>query len=339
VSRVAVLGGGRSSEHAVSLRSAAAVVEALVVAGHDPVAVTIGLDGVWADGGGAFGATPAGSMAAALAVLAACDVVFPVLHGAPGEDGAIAALADLAGLPVVGCPAIGSAIAMDKHATKAVAAALGIGVAAGVLLLPGDAVPEVDLPVVVKPTTAGSSVGVSVVTAASDLATAVAAAREAGDAVLIERYVRGREVQLAVVERRDGSLTIGPPIEYGVEEGDVFDTSRKYDGTAVVRFPASVEPELEAALRGATARLFRALGCAGVSRFDFFVTGTGFLLNEVNTMPGMTPQSGFPRMARAAGLDLPALTDELVAVALARASGEAAQRRGTSSTNRASAVR
>ena len=319
MSRVAVLGGGRSSEHAVSLRSAAAVVDALTAAGHDTHAITIGEDGVWSDGGGPFGTTPARSLAAALGALATCDVVFPVLHGAPGEDGAVAALADLAGLPVVGCPVIGSAVAMDKHATKAVAAALGVGVAPGLLLLPGDPVPAIRPPVVVKPTTAGSSVGVTVVREAAGLDAAVAAARAAGDAVLVEHYVRGREVQLAVVERRDGSLTVPPPIEYGVEEGDVFDTSRKYDGTAVVRFPAQVEPGVEAALREAAVRLFRALGCRGLSRFDFFVTEDGFLLNEVNTMPGMTPQSGFPRMCRAAGLDLPALTDELVAVALRRA--------------------
>jgi D-alanine-D-alanine ligase len=319
MSRVAVLGGGRSAEHAVSLRSAAAVVVALRTIGHEPVAITIDRAGVWSDDAGALGATPAASVAAGLGVLASCDVVFPVLHGAPGEDGAIAALTDLAGLPVVGCPVIGSAIAMDKHATKAVAAALGIGVASGVLLLPGDALPLVEPPVVVKPTTAGSSVGVAVVTERGDLAEAVAAAREAGDAVLVETYVRGREVQLAVVERQDGRLTVPPPIEYGVAEGGVFDTSRKYDGTAVVRFPAAVDAETTAALRDAAARLFRALGCRGLARFDFFVTATGFLLNEVNTMPGMTPQSGFPRMCREGGLDLPALTGELVAVALQQA--------------------
>lgn len=320
MSRVAVVGGGRSSEHAVSLRSAAAVVQALAAAGHDPVAVTVSLDGVWSDDDGPFGSTVAGSLAGALAVLAACDVVFPVLHGAPGEDGAIAALATLAGLPVVGCPTIGSAIAMDKHATKAVAAALGIGVAPGVLLLPEEPVPSVVLPVVVKPTTAGSSVGVSVVRDAGALGSAVGVARAAGDAVLVEHYVRGREVQLAVVERRNGSLTVPPPIEYGVAAGEVFDTSRKYDGTAQVRFPAVVDAETAARLRDAAVRLFRALGCRGLSRFDFFVTGdaggTTIVLNEVNTMPGMTPQSGFPRMCRASGLDLPALTDELVAVAL-----------------------
>ncbi|MGT2426277.1 D-alanine--D-alanine ligase family protein [Amnibacterium kyonggiense] len=297
MSRVAVLGGGRSAEHAVSLRSAAAVAAALAAARHEPVPVTIGEDGVWSDAAGALGADPAASLAGALPVLAASDVVFPVLHGAPGEDGAIAALADLAGLPVVGCPAIAGAVAMDKHATKAVAAALGIGVAPGLLLLAGDPLPEVETPVVVKPTAAGSSVGVSVAATADALAGAVATARAVGDAVLVERYVRGREVQLAVVERRDGSLTIPPPIEYGVEAGDVFDTSRKYDGTAVVRFPAAIDPVLAAALGEAAARLFRALGCAGLSRFDFFVTDDGFLLNEVNTMPGMTPQSGFPACA------------------------------------------
>jgi D-alanine-D-alanine ligase len=340
MSRVAVLGGGRSSEHDVSLRSAAAVVAALHEAGHDPVAITIDRAGVWTDVAGALGATPADSLAAGLGLLASCDVVFPVLHGAPGEDGAIAALADLAGLPVVGCPAIGSALAMDKHATKAVAAALGIGVAPGLLLLPGDPLPRVALPVVVKPTTAGSSVGVSVVTEEADLAGAVAVARAAGDAVLVESYVRGREVQLAVVERRDGALTVPPPIEYGVAEGDVFDTSRKYDGTAVVRFPATVDAATAAALGDAATRLFLALGCRGLSRFDFFVTADGFVLNEVNTMPGMTPQSGFPRMCRAAGLDLPALVDELVAVALAGHDRPGAgQDRGASSANRRSAAR
>jgi D-alanine-D-alanine ligase len=126
-------------------------------------------------------------------------------------------------------------------------------------------------------------------------------------------------VQLAVVEARDGSLTVPPPIEYGVAEGAVFDTSRKYDGTAVVRFPAEVGDGVQAALRDAATRLFRALGCRGLSRFDFFVTDDGFVLNEVNTMPGMTPQSGFPRMCRAAGFDLPRLVDELVAVALVSA--------------------
>ena len=313
MSRVAVLGGGTSPEHDVSLRSAAAVAVALATSGHEPVPITIRRDGRWSTGG----TDRPGSFADGIAVLAGCDLVFPVLHGAPGEDGAIAALAQLAGLPVVGCPTIGSAIAMDKHATKAVAAALGIAVAPGLLLLPGEPVPPVALPVVVKPTTAGSSVGVAVVREQADLAGAVAAARRAGAAVLIESYVRGREVQVAVVERRDGSLLVPPAIEYGVAEGAVFDTSRKYDGSAAVRFPAEVEPAVEAALRRAAERLFRALGCRGLSRFDFFVTGSGFLLNEVNTMPGMTPQSGFPRMCRAAGLDLPALVDELVAVALA----------------------
>lgn len=314
--RVAVLGGGRSAEHDVSLRSAAAVVAALTTAGHEAVPVTIGRDGVWADGGGALGDSPASSFAVGIGLLAACDVVFPALHGAPGEDGAIAALHGLADLRVVGCRLLASALAMDKHATKAVAASLGIGVAEGVLLLPGDPVPAVAMPVVVKPTTAGSSVGVSVVTDPAALDQAVAAARAAGDAVLVESYVRGREVQLAVVERRDGTLVVAPPIEYGVADGAVFDTSRKYDGTAVVRFPAEVDATTLEALREAAVRVFRALGCRGLSRLDFFVTDQGILLNEVNTMPGMTMQSGFPRMCRAAGLDLPTLVDELVAVAL-----------------------
>lgn len=341
MTRVVVVGGGRSPEHDVSLRSTAAVVAALRTAGHDAVPITIARDGVWSDDGGRLGddasarggagtggsRAAAASVAAGVALLATCDVVFPVLHGAPGEDGAIAALADLAGVPVVGCGLLASAIAMDKSATKAVAVAIGIGVASGFLVLPGDPVPEVPMPVVVKPTTAGSSVGVSVVRRAEDLPAAIALARGACgpggasgsggvSAVLLETYVRGREVQIAVVQRRDGGLLVPPPIEFGVAEGGVFDTSTKYDGSAVVRFPATVGPEVVASLSDAATRLFRALGCAGLARFDFFVTADGFLLNEVNTMPGMTPQSGFPRMCREAGLDLPALVDELIEVAL-----------------------
>ena len=319
---VAVIGGGRSPEHDVALRGAASVVDALRASGLRAVPVTIDRDGVWRDEGGRLGATPAESVAVGIRLLATCDAVFPVLHGAHGEDGTLAALLDLAGLPVVGCGTRAGAIAMDKQATKALAASLGIDTAPGILLLPGDPLPPVALPAVVKPTTAGSSAGVAVVTTEDALEPAVAAARGFGDTVLVEQYVRGREVQVGVVERRDGTLLVTPPIEYAVGEGEVFDTSRKYDGTARVRFPARVDDSVLDEIRRSALRLFRALGCSGLSRFDFFVTDRGLLLNEVNTMPGMTAQSGFPRMCSAAGLDHPALVAELVEVAVARYRGD-----------------
>ena len=316
--RVAVIGGGRNPEHDVALRGAAAVAAALTEAGHRPVPLTIGRDGVWHADGGPLGRTPAASLAAALPVLAGCDAAFPVLHGARGEDGTLAALLDLAGVPVVGCGVRAGAIGMDKQATKAVAAAQGVAVADGVLVLPGDALPDLPPPLVVKPTTAGSSFGVSVVRRADELAPAVAAAFTVGEAVLVERFVRGREVHVGVVERVGGGLLATPPVEFAVPEGVVFDTSAKYDGSTRVLLPAPVPPGVLAAMHAAALRLFRAMGCAGLARFDFFVTAEGVVLNEVNTMPGMTAQSGFPMMCRAAGLPHPALVSELVEVAIAR---------------------
>lgn len=316
--RVAVIGGGRNPEHDVALRGAAAVAAALTEAGHVPVPLTIGRDGLWRSDDRALGLTPASSLAAALLVLAGCDAAFPVLHGAHGEDGTLAALLDLAGVPVVGCGVRAGAIGMDKHATKAVAAAQGVAVADGVLVLPGDALPDLPLPLVVKPTTAGSSFGVSLVRRADELAPAVAAASAVGDAVLVERFVSGREVHVGVLERVGGDLLVTPPVEFVVPDGAVFDTSAKYDGTTRVLLPAPVPPEMLAAMRAAALRLFRAMGCAGLARFDFFVTADGVVLNEVNTMPGMTATSGFPRMCAAAGIDHPALVSELVELAISR---------------------
>lgn len=315
--RVAVIGGGRNPEHDVSVRGAAAVSGALQDRGHEVVRLTIRLDGVWCHDDLPLGARPSSSAAAALGLLADADAAFPVLHGASGEDGAMAGFLDLAGVPVVGCGVRAGALAMDKHATKAVAASLGIPVAPGVLLLPGVHLPDLPVPAVVKPTSAGSSFGVSRVTDRADLSAAITDARRYGEEVLVEEVQHGAEVHLAVLERPDGTLLVPPPIEFLVPEGAVFDTSRKYDGSTVVRLPASVPAEVLEAMRSASTRLFRALGCRGLSRFDWFVSGAGYVLNEVNTMPGMTAQSGFPRMCAAAGVPFPELVEQLVVTATA----------------------
>ncbi|MFD1722715.1 D-alanine--D-alanine ligase family protein [Amnibacterium endophyticum] len=326
---MAVVGGGANPEHEVALRGAAAVSAALAEAGHDPVPLTIGRDGVWHDAAGPLGDSPAASLATALGLLAGCDAAFPVLHGTRGEDGSAAALLDLAGVPAVGCGVRAGAIAMDKHATKALARSLGIGVVEAALVLPGAPVPQVALPAVVKPTTAGSSFGVALVERAADLPGAVAAAAALGDAVLVERYVRAREVHVAVLQRPDGTLLVPPVLEFAKPDGVLFDTSRKYETGVVPLLPAPLADGLRPRLEAAALALFRALGCAGLSRFDFFLTDDGFLLNEVNTMPGMTAQSGFPMMCAAAGLPYPALVAELVETALAAtpaASGAALSR-------------
>lgn len=316
--RVAVIGGGQSCEHAVSLASAAAVAAALPTDRYDVVRLTIGADGKWLDGTGA--ALPGGA-AEAVAQLTSCDVVFPVVHGPRGEDGSLAGLCELIGVPYVGSGVRAGALAMDKWATKLVAGALGIPTARGVVLTAAtcDSSVAPETPVVVKPVAAGSSHGVRLVTQRADLRDAVHAALELDTRVLVEEVVAGREIDIAVLERPDGSLLVGPPLEIVMASGALFDTERKYDGSADFRVPADLPRQVTARLAAAARALFDALGCAGVARFDFFVTETGLVLNEVNTMPGMTEQSQVPKMFAAVGLPYPALLDTLVETALAHA--------------------
>ncbi|MDX3237447.1 D-alanine--D-alanine ligase [Streptomyces sp. ME03-5709C] len=316
--RVAVLGGGRSAEHEVSLASAASVGSALDPATYDVVALTIGRDGLWRDAAGQpLAGSAAASLSAALMVLAECDVVFPALHGPLGEDGTVAGLLDLAELPYVGAGVRAGALAMDKWATKLVAEALGIAVAPG-FLVTADNAAEVrfERPVVVKPVAAGSSHGVSLVTHEADLAPAIAAALAIDDRVLVEDLVSGREVDLAVLRRADGEMVVGPPLEILLDDGRLFDTEQKYDGGAKFLIPAPLSPKEHDALVDASLALFAALGCRGVARCDFFLTPAGPVLNEVNTMPGMTAQSQVPKMFAHHGLTYSALLDELVRGAL-----------------------
>jgi D-alanine-D-alanine ligase len=310
--RVAVVGGGQSCEHEVSLASAASAADALDPTSYDVARLTIGRDGMWREAGG----RPLG-LAGALHVLTRCDAVLPVLHGPRGEDGTLAALCELAGLPYVGSGLGASALAMDKGATKLVAEAIGIATAPGLLVTAAtaDSVRWTH-PVVVKPVAAGSSRGVSLVRSADGLAPALAAAFEHDDRVLVEDLVVGREVDLAVLGRPDGSRVVSPPLEI-VADG-IFDYEAKYGGGADFRLPADVSEVDRKALEDAALATYDALGCAGVARIDFFLTETGPVLNEVNTIPGMTEQSQVPRMFAAAGLSYPGLLDLLVRDAVAR---------------------
>jgi D-alanine-D-alanine ligase len=302
--RVAVVGGGQSCEHDVSLASAAAIAGALDPAAYDVVRVTIGRDGAWSPGG----------LAGAVELLGGCDVVLPALHGPRGEDGTVAALCELAGVPYVGSGVGAGALAMDKWATKLVARSLGIGVAPDVLLTPGSSYTWTH-PVVVKPVAAGSSHGVALVAAPEELAPALEAAFALDDRVLVEDVVVGREVDLAVLGRPDGRRVVAPALEV-VADG-IFDTGTKYDGSAQFRVPAPLaDPEREA-LETAAVRVYDALGCAGVARVDFFLTDAGPVLNEVNTMPGFTEESQVPKMFAAAGTSYADLLDLLIRDTLA----------------------
>jgi D-alanine-D-alanine ligase len=313
VRRVAVIGGGQNCEHSVSLASAASVARALDPRDHVVIRLTIAPDGVWHLGADPLGGTPAQSLSAAVGVLAACDVVFPAVHGPLGEDGTLAALCRLAGVPFVGSDLRAGALAMDKATTKLVAASLGIATAPGVLVTPAtvDSV-RWDRPVVVKPVAAGSSQGVALVRTPDELLPALRAALLLDDRVLVEEVVLGREIDVAVLERPDGTRLVGPALEIVSPDGTVFDAESKYDGSADFRLPAHLDDVERKELADAALALFDALGCSGVARFDFFVTAMGVVLNEVNTMPGMTEQSQVPRMFAAAGLTYPALLAELV---------------------------
>lgn len=309
--RVAVIGGGANCEHAVSLASAAAVAAALDPATYDVVRLTIDPHGTWLDAGG----RPIG-LSGAVCVLRGCDVLVPVVHGPRGEDGTLAALGDLAGLRYVGSGVRAGALAMDKWTTKLVANAVGVATAPGVLLTRATADRYAwTHPVVVKPVAAGSSHGVALVADPADLAAAIAAALALDDRVLVEDVVIGREIDLAVLGRPDGSRLVAPTLEIVVD--GLFDHDDKYGGGADFRIPALLDGTEQKALEDAAIAVYGALGCAGVARVDFFLTADGPVLNEVNTMPGFTEQSQVPKMFAAAGISYPALLHLLVQDVLA----------------------
>ncbi len=308
--RVAVIGGGANCEHEVSLASAAAICAHLDPTTYDVVPLTIGRTGCWYDGGG----RPIGLTGAA-SVLRSCDVALPAVHGPRGEDGTLAALCELSGLPYVGSGVGAGAIAMDKWATKLVAEAIGIATAPGVLLTPATAAAySWSHPVVVKPVAAGSSRGVTLVDSPSDLESALAEACALDSRVLVEDVVVGSEIDIAVLARPDGDHVVSPALEI-VGDG-VFDYDAKYGGAAEFVIPAPLPAPALKELEDAAVAVFDALGCAGVARIDFFLTAAGWVLNEVNTMPGFTEASQVPKMFAAAGLPYADLLDLLVSDAL-----------------------
>jgi D-alanine-D-alanine ligase len=360
--RVAVVFGGRSPEHAISCVSAGSVLAALdrdryevipvgisrdggwVLAADDPAALTIRDRELPSVQSGTAVALPGDPTAGGLRVLepgplepgtgaqvlSSVDVVFPVLHGQYGEDGTIQGLLELAGVPYVGAGVLASAVAMDKDFAKRLLAADGLPVADWVVLRPGEQATEavldrLGLPVFVKPARAGSSIGISKVKDAADLAEAVALARQTDPKVLVEAGVMGREVECGVLESLTGGdpETSVPAEIRVVADHDWYDFEAKYlDDVCEFDVPARIPAEVAARLRAVAARAFTVLDCAGLARVDFFVGEDGTLtINEVNTMPGFTPISMFPRMWAATGLDYPALVDRLIQLALRRGTG------------------
>ena len=311
---VLVIGGGQNAEHEVSLASAAAVAAALRMGDHEVTTATIDRDGIWRVDGRPNGGSVAESLALALPLLTRTDVVFPAVHGALGEDGALAALCALAGVRVVGSGLRAGAIGMDKWTTKVVADAVGIGTARGRLVAADDIGDvEFDGEVVVKPVSSGSSHGVSLVTEEGQLLAALREAARFDRRILVEEVVRAREIDVAVLREKGGIRWAAPPLE--IHAVGLFDTATKYDGSARFTVPAQLDPSEVAALKRAAIAVFDALGCDGVARMDFFLTDRGPVLNEVNTMPGMTAASQVPRMFAAAGVTYVDLVTRLVRAA------------------------
>ncbi|MEO6205163.1 MAG: D-alanine--D-alanine ligase family protein [Mycobacteriales bacterium] len=356
--RVAVVFGGRSTEHAISCVSAASVLAALDPTRYDVVAVGITEQGRWVLGptdpsalaiqGGVLpavldgravavpGDPTAGGLVAldGQGVLPGVDVVFPVLHGPYGEDGTIQGLLELAGIPYVGSGVLASAASMDKAVARVLLEAAGLTVTPAVVVRAADWAADRDrvtaqaqglgLPVFVKPARGGSSIGISKVADWSELEAAMEAALARDPKVLIEAAVAGREVECGILEGPDGTPLASVPAEIRlVGDYDFYDFEAKYlDAATELDCPADLPVPVTEALQEQAKRAFVAMDCSGLARVDFFVADDGSLtINEINTMPGFTPSSMFPLMWAAQGVDYPELVNRLIATALRRGTG------------------
>ncbi|MBB2942157.1 D-alanine-D-alanine ligase [Actinoplanes lutulentus] len=344
--RVAIVFGGRSTEHAISCVSAGAILGALDPDQYEAVPVGITREGRWvlptgersqlaisgnklpeitasSGDGVVLAADPTTSSS-----LGDVDVVFPVLHGAYGEDGTIQGMLEMAGIPYVGANVFASAAAMDKEFTKKLAIAEGIPVGPYAVLRAGVSLSEADkerlgLPVFVKPSRAGSSTGITKISDWADLDAAVATARQIDPKVLVEAAIVGREIECGVLEgETGGSPEASLLAEIHVDDAEWYDFETKYLVGSRFTIPASLPDSIAKQVQEYALRTFTALDCAGLARVDFFVTESGeVFLNEINTMPGMTPTSMFPMMWAATGLEYPKVVDRLIRTALRRGTG------------------
>jgi len=343
--RVGIVYGGRSVEHEVSIASATSILQALDPARYEVALVAISKDGRWHLGGP--GMLPEEVVRADEVQLPAVpgertlvsardgrpaaqlDVVFPIVHGTGGEDGSLQGFLELAGVPYVGAGVLGSALQMDKEVTKRLLAAAGLPVVPGVCVRRSDVLRDADtlartaleaigLPAFVKPACLGSSVGISRVAHAGELAAALREAARYDAKILVERAVDAREIEVAVLGNESPEASVPGEI---VPHAEFYDYEAKYveEGTEL-RVPAPLEEAQAMRIRELAVQAFRVLEGAGIARVDFFLereTGALFL-NEVNSLPGFTEVSMYPRLWQASGLSYPALLDRLIELALER---------------------
>jgi len=321
--RVALLAGGRSSEHDISLASARSVLEALDSGRYDVTEIAIGRDGRWELGTGetVAGTLPVPYDGGPLERLGAVDVVLPILHGPFGEDGTVQGLLELAYVPYVGAGVAASALAMDKDLFKKVMRDSGIPVARHHTIRLGDAVDNpFGYPVFVKPARLGSSVGISKVHDEAELVAAVALARRHDEKVLVEELVSGMEVECGVLGNRQPPPIASLPGRIDTLEHDWYDYSSKYDeGGMDLVIPPELPQETIELVQQRAVDAFVAGECEGMARVDFFVREDGeVVVNELNTIPGFTATSVYAKLFEASGIDYAELLDRLIALALER---------------------
>ncbi|MER6391487.1 D-alanine--D-alanine ligase family protein [Streptomyces sp. NPDC059382] len=366
--RVAVVFGGRSSEHAISVVTAGAVLRSIDRSKYEVLPIGITTDGRWAltadepsrmaiadrvlpsvedladseDGSVVLSVDPANreivytEPGAVPKALGEVDVVFPVLHGPYGEDGTLQGLLELSGIPYVGSGVLASAVGQDKDYMKRVFTSFGLNVGPYVTVRPReweadrsaatakvlDFAAEHGWPLFVKPARAGSSIGITKVDDPSGLDAAIEEARRHDPKIIVEALLRGREIECGVLEFEDGPRASVPAEIPPVSSHDFYDFEAKYIDSASGIVPAPLTDEQTAEVRRLAVEAFDAASCEGLVRADFFLTEDGtFVINEINTMPGFTPISMYPRMWQESGIEYPELVDRLIQAALRRSTG------------------
>ncbi|UYQ64631.1 D-alanine--D-alanine ligase family protein [Streptomyces peucetius] len=366
--RVAVVFGGRSSEHGISVVTAGAVLRAVDRTKYDVLPIGITADGRWAltadepermaitdrrtpnvdelaesDEGGVVLSVDPGSREVVYSepgsvpkVLGEVDVVFPMLHGPYGEDGTLQGMLELSGVPYVGSGVLASAVGQDKEYMKRVFVSFGLPVGPYEVVRPRewandpaaarkkivDFAGEHGWPLFVKPARGGSSMGITKVDSLAGLDDAIAEAQHHDPKVLVESLLRGREIECGVLEFEDGPRASVPAEIPPVTAHDFYDFEAKYIDSAAGLVPAPLTEEQTAEVQRLAVAAFDAASCEGLVRADFFLTEDGeFVINEINTMPGFTPISMYPRMWQESGVTYPELVDRLIQAALSRSTG------------------
>ncbi|WP_329283456.1 D-alanine--D-alanine ligase family protein [Streptomyces sp. NBC_00691] len=366
--RVAVVFGGRSSEHAISVVTAGAVLSAIDRDKYDVLPIGITTDGRWAltadapermaiadralpnvadlaesaEGGVVLSVDPANrevvltEPGAVPRALGEVDVVFPMLHGPYGEDGTLQGLLELSGVPYVGAGVLASAVGQDKEYMKRVFVSFGLPVGPYEVVRPREweqnpaaarkkiveFAAEHGWPLFVKPARGGSSMGITKVDDLSGLDEAIEEARRHDPKILVESLLRGREIECGVLEFEDGPRASVPAEIPPVTDHDFYDFEAKYIDSASGIVPAPIGDEATAEIQRLAVAAYEAVSCEGLVRADFFLTEDGeFVINEINTMPGFTPISMYPRMWQESGVSYSELVDRLIQAALNRSTG------------------